>query len=55
MCHSTREWTRVLPTILLGLRSNVLDCGSSPAEFLYGTTIRIPGEFVVNDDFSPDP
>lgn len=55
MCHATREWTRVLPTVLLGLRSNVLDCGSSPAEFLYGTTIRIPGEFVVNDDFSPDP
>ena len=35
MCHDTREWTRVLPTIMLGLRTNVLDCGSSPAEYLF--------------------
>ena len=46
MCHATLEWTRVLSTIMLGLRTNVLDCGSSPAEYLYGTTLRIPGEFV---------
>ena len=34
---------RVLSTVMLGLRSNVMDCGSSPAEFIYGTTLRIPG------------
>ena len=32
-----------------------MDIGSSPAEFLYGTTFRIPGEFVLPDDFNPDP
>lgn len=40
---------------MLGLRSNVLDIGSSPAEYLYGTTLRIPGEFVLPEDFTPNP
>ena len=32
-----------------------LDTGASPAEFIYGTTLRIPGEFVLPDDFTPNP
>ena len=55
MCHSDREWSRSLSTVLLGLRSNVLDVGASPAEFVFGATLRIPGEFVLPEDFSPDP
>ena len=55
MCHSDREWSRTLSTVLLGLRSNVLDIGSSPAEFVFGATLRIPGEFVLPDDFVPNP
>ena len=55
MCHSDRDWSRSLSTVLLGLRTNVLDIGSSPAEFTFGTTLRIPGEFVLPEDFSPNP
>ena len=55
MCHANHNWSRSLSTALLGLRSNVMDIGSSPAEFLYGTTLRILGEFVLPDDFNPDP
>jgi len=32
-----------------------LDTGASPAEFLFGTTLRIPGEFVTDNDFTADP
>lgn len=41
--------------MLLGLRSNVLDSGTSPAEYLYGTTLKIPGEFILPEEFAPDP
>ncbi|KZC12504.1 hypothetical protein WN55_04311 [Dufourea novaeangliae] len=50
LCHANPTWTRVLSTVMLGLRNNVMDTGSSPAEYLYGTTLRIPGEFVLPDD-----
>ena len=56
MCHDSPDWTKVLPTVLLGLRTHVrLDTKVSPAEFLYGTVLRIPGEFFLQEDFSPDP
>ena len=55
MCHNDRAWSRSLSTIMLGLRSNVLDTRSSPAEYLYGTTLRTPGEFILTEDFPPDP
>jgi len=39
-------WTRCLPTVLLALLSiTKLDLGCSPAEMVYGTTLRLPGEF----------
>lgn len=50
MCHTDKDWTRVLSTVLLGLRVNILDCGSSPAEYLYGTTLRVPGELVLTEE-----
>ena len=55
MCHSDGEWSCSLSTVLLGLRTNVLDIGASPAILVFGTTLRIPGEFVLPEDFSPDP
>lgn len=56
MCHSDTNWPRTLPTVLLGLRSHVRsDTGASPAEFLFGTTLRLPGEFFLPDDFVSDP
>ncbi|XP_033231907.1 uncharacterized protein LOC117182901 [Belonocnema kinseyi] len=54
MCHATREWMLMLSTVMLGLRTSVLDCGSSSAEYLYGTTLRIHGEFVIPDVRTPD-
>lgn len=39
---------------MLGLRNNVLDSGSSPAEYVYGTALRIPGEFILPEEFIPD-
>ncbi|XP_051155191.1 uncharacterized protein K02A2.6-like [Leptopilina boulardi] len=52
MCHNNLKWIHSLSTVMLGLRNNVLDSGASPAEYLYGTTLRIPGEFVIPEDFS---
>lgn len=41
MCHLEKDWTRVLSTVLLGLRTHVrLDINASPSEFLYGHTVR---------------
>ncbi|XP_062555807.1 uncharacterized protein LOC134220724 [Armigeres subalbatus] len=46
MCHETERWTEYLPTILLGLRTTYKeDIGASPAEMVYGSTLRIPSEF----------
>lgn len=56
MCHNSSNWAKLLPTVLLGLRTQVrLDTGASPVEFLFGTTLRIPGEFVTDNDFTPNP
>ncbi|XP_029162975.1 uncharacterized protein LOC114934491 [Nylanderia fulva] len=56
MCHDTPDWVSVLSTVLLGLRTHVrLDTGASPAEFIYSTTLRVPGEFFLHDDFTSEP
>lgn len=56
MCQKDSDWTRNLSSVLLGLRSYVReDTDASPAELLFGTTLRIPGEFFEEEDFSPDP
>ena len=42
----TTHWTKALPLILLGIRTAVKqDCKCTPAELVYGTTLRLPGEF----------
>ncbi|KAK4468964.1 hypothetical protein MN116_000100 [Schistosoma mekongi] len=41
------QWTEALPLVLLGIRSMVKeDVRCSVAELVYGTTLRLPGEFV---------
>ena len=56
MCHNDADWVRLLSTVLLGLRTHVRpDTGASPAEYVYGTTLRIPGEFCLPDDFRANP
>ncbi|XP_039309916.1 uncharacterized protein K02A2.6-like [Solenopsis invicta] len=56
ICHQTKNWLESLPSVLLGLRSCFKeDLKASPAELLYGTTLRIPGEFFIEEDFPADP
>ena len=47
MAHeSPNPWTITLPAVLLGARSAVKEgLGRSAAEMIYGTTLRLPGEF----------
>ena len=47
MAHeSPNPWTVTLPFVLLGVRSAVKELlGRSAAEMIYGTTLRLPGEF----------
>lgn len=45
-CHANNRWTETLPTILLGLRSVILEnINASPAELVYGTNFRLPYHF----------
>ena len=47
MAHeSPNPWTITLPAVLLGARSAVKErLGRSAAKMIYGTTLRLPGEF----------
>lgn len=54
-CHN-KEWTKVLPTELLGLRTRVrLETDCSPADLLHARTLRTPGKFCLLGDFRPNP
>lgn len=45
-CQTTTNWVKTLPTVLLGLRSVYKpDLQASVAEMVYGTSIRLPGDF----------
>ena len=45
-CLTGPAWVVELPLVLLGLRSAPKeDLGCAPSELLYGSTIRLPGEF----------
>ena len=40
------QWVKSLPLVLLGIRTNVKqDINCTSAELVYGTTLRLPGEF----------
>ena len=46
---NTVDWTTTLPMAMLGIRTTLKqDLNCTPAELVYGTTLRIPGEFVTN-------
>ena len=51
------HWTEALPMVLLGIRTSLKhDIGCCAAELVYGTTLRLPGEFFhSNKDEQPDP
>ena len=44
------NWSDVLPIIMLGLRTAVKDLGVSLAEMVYGQAIRLPGEFIIDEE-----
>ena len=45
-CYENDGWAEVLPIVLLGIRSAIKeDLKASSSELLYGTTLRLPGEF----------
>ena len=44
--HDPTKWTDALPLVLLGIRTTLKeDLGCTAAEMVYGTTLRLPGEF----------
>ncbi|XP_037503093.1 uncharacterized protein LOC119377866 [Rhipicephalus sanguineus] len=51
------SWAEDLPLVLLGIRSSFKeDLGCTTAELVYGTTLRMPGEFVASASVAtPDP
>jgi len=45
-CHLTGKWTEILPSVLLGLRNNIItDLEVSPAMMVYGQGLRLPNDF----------
>lgn len=47
MCRQSTSWSEMLPTVLLGLRTvHKEDIAATPAEMVYGQTLRLPGEMV---------
>ncbi|XP_046145517.1 uncharacterized protein LOC123988815 [Osmia bicornis bicornis] len=54
--HGTKTWTDSIPTILLGLRTALKeDSDYSISQMVYGTTIKLPGEFFVKSKMSISP
>lgn len=65
-CHKTADWVKILPVVLLGLRNaykediktstaELLLCGTTLRALLYGTQLRIPGEYFTHEEPSQDP
>ena len=45
--HNNPRWTEALPIVLLGIRTAVkTDLGCCTAELVFGTTLRLPGQFI---------
>ena len=45
--HSNSRWTESLPLVMLGIRTAIKsDLGCCAAELVFGTTLRLPGQFV---------
>ncbi|XP_014472133.1 PREDICTED: uncharacterized protein LOC106743111 [Dinoponera quadriceps] len=54
-CHNSQDWLEKLPTVLLGLRSVYKeDLKASPVEYLYCFTLRLPGEFFIDEQHPED-
>lgn len=50
------DWLTALPTVLLALRVLIKeDIGASPSQLVYGTSLRVPGEFFHDSTTVTDP
>uniref|UniRef100_A0A0C9RQ48 RNA-directed DNA polymerase n=1 Tax=Fopius arisanus TaxID=64838 RepID=A0A0C9RQ48_9HYME len=56
MCNAPTPWPDLLPSVLLGLRTCFKeDLKASPAQLLFGTELRIPGEFFTTSTLAAEP
>ncbi|CAK1602145.1 unnamed protein product [Parnassius mnemosyne] len=47
MCHTSSQWTKALPLVLLGMRNSWReDLQATPAELVYGQTLSLPGQYL---------
>ncbi|GFT06264.1 retrovirus-related Pol polyprotein from transposon opus [Trichonephila clavipes] len=54
--HNNIRWTESLPTVLLGLRAAIRpDISYTIAQMVYGTSIKLPGEFLDPPTINMDP
>ncbi|GFX75700.1 hypothetical protein TNCV_3575251 [Trichonephila clavipes] len=54
--HNNIRWTESLPTVLLGLRAVIRpDISYTIAQMVYGTSIKLPGEFFDSPTIKMDP
>ncbi|GFS98762.1 hypothetical protein TNCV_753791 [Trichonephila clavipes] len=54
--HNNIRWTESLPTVLLGLRVAIRpDISYTIAQMVYGTSIKLPGEFFDSPTINMDP
>lgn len=55
-CQASDNWVEKLPLVLLGLRSTVREeLDASVAQYVYGSTPRLPGEFFKQRTPTPSP
>lgn len=48
-CTNSNDWVGALPLILLGLRTRIItDTDVSPAEMVYGSSLALPGELIID-------
>ncbi|GFX04295.1 hypothetical protein TNCV_3974441 [Trichonephila clavipes] len=51
--HNHIQWTELLPIVLLGMRSALKDdINATCAQFVYGTTLRLPSDLVTSDSIN---
>lgn len=55
MCNSQIPWVDALPAVLHGLRTAYKEDRKASAEIVFGETLRIPGEFFIDEDVQLDP
>lgn len=54
--HNSVKWTETLPTVLLGMRTALRDDKNyTISQMVYGTNIKIPGQFLEKSDRMLDP